>query len=120
MVWLSFPLRFDDRGHTAVVPYERHVRDMIEQLLFTTPGERVNRPDLGSGVMQLVFGAASPELASALEFTLQAALQKWLGDVITVDELEVSAEDSTLRITVGYVLLATNERRVDVVERVGS
>ena len=57
---------------------------MIEQMLFTNPGERVNRPDFGSGLMQLVFAPNSPELAAALEFTLQAALDRWLGDVIEV------------------------------------
>ena len=64
---------------------------MIEQLLFTNPGERVNRPDFGSGLLQLVFAPNSPELAAALQFTLQAALERWLGDVIEVRELEVTS-----------------------------
>jgi phage baseplate assembly protein W len=68
------------------------VRDLIDQLLFTNPGERVNRPDFGSGLLQLIFAPNSPELAAALQFTVQAALQQWLGDVIQVQALEVSSE----------------------------
>ena len=82
---------------------------MIEQLLFTRPGERVNRPDFGCGLLDLVFEPNSPELAAALQVSAEGALARWLGDVITVDELTVSAEDATLRIVVRYTLLASGE-----------
>jgi len=106
---IDFPFRFDRRGGTATADDEKHVRDMIEELLFTNPGERVNRPDLGSGVMQLVFAPNSPELAAALQFTMQAALQRWLGDLIEVQKLEVTSEDSTLNIEIQYALRRTNQ-----------
>jgi uncharacterized protein len=106
---IDFPFRFDRRGSTATANDEKHVRDMIEELLFTNPGERVNRPDFGSGVMQLVFAPNSPELAAALQFTVQAALQRWLGDLIEVQKLEVTSEDSTLNITVQYAVRRTNQ-----------
>jgi len=106
---IDFPFRFGRRGSTATANDEKHVRDMIEELLFTNPGERVNRPDFGSGVMQLVFAPNSPELAAALQFTVQAALQRWLGDLIEVQKLEVTSEDSTLNITVQYALRRTNQ-----------
>ena len=93
---IDYPFHFDSRGRTAATDDSDHVRDMIEQLLFTSPGERVNRPDFGSGLLQMVFAPNSPELAAALQFTLQAALQRWLGDVIEVRALEVSSEDSRL------------------------
>ena len=51
---------------------EDHVRDLIEQVLFTTPGERVNRPTFGSGLLQLVFAPNSDALAAATEMTVQA------------------------------------------------
>src|SRR5436853_6702050 len=95
---IDFPFHFDSLGRTATAGYDDHVRDMIEELLFTNPGERVNRPDLGSGVMQLVFAPNSPELAAALQFTMQAALQCWLGAWIEVQKLEGTSEDSTLDI----------------------
>jgi phage baseplate assembly protein W len=90
---------------------------MIEQLLFTNAGERVNRPDFGSGLLQLVFAPASPELAAALQFTVQAALQNWLGDVIDVAALEVTSVDSTLKVVVQYVMRRTGESRVETFER---
>jgi phage baseplate assembly protein W len=89
------------------------VRDLLEQLLYTSPGERVNRPDFGSGVMQLVFAPNSPELAAALQFTIQAALVRYLGDVIDVARLEVQSNDATLEIDLGYVIRATGEARSD-------
>ncbi|MBT2145766.1 MULTISPECIES: GPW/gp25 family protein [unclassified Rhodanobacter] len=110
---LDFPFHFDNRGRTAETGDDEHVRDMIEQLLFTSPGERVNRPDFGSGLLQLVFAPNSPELAAALQFTLQAALQRWLGDVIDVGTLEVSSEDSTLRVELSYTVRASGDTRSD-------
>lgn len=111
---VDFPFHVDGRGRTASTGYADHVRDMIEQLLFTTPGERVNRPDFGCGLLDLVFGPNSPELAAALQVAVAAALQRWLGDVISVEALEVTAEDTTLRVTARYLLIATGER-VDAV-----
>jgi len=114
---VDYPFHFDRLGRTATTGYDDHVRDMIEQLLFTNPGERVNRPDFGSGLLQLVFAPNSPELAAALQFTVQAALQRWLGDVIDVQSLEVISESSTLRITVEYVVRRTGETRTEIFTR---
>src|SRR5580765_4672442 len=107
---IDYPFRFDRRGSTATANDEKHVRDMIEELLFTNPGERVNRPDFGSGVMQLIFAPNSPELAAALQFSMQATLQRWLGDLIDLQALEVTSEDSTLSILIQYVVRRSNER----------
>ena len=110
---MDYPFHFDPRGRTAETGDDEHVRDMIEQLLFTSPGERVNRPDFGSGLLQLVFAPNSPELAAALQFTLQAALQRWLGDVIDVGKLEVSSEDASLRVDLSYTVRASGDTRSD-------
>ena len=75
---------------------DRHIRDLIEQLLFTNPGERVNRPEFGSGLGQLIFAPNSPELATAVQFLVQGALQQWLGDLIAVERVQVDAVDSAL------------------------
>lgn len=114
---IDYPFHFDRRGRTASTDDSDHVRDMIEQLLFTSPGERVNRPDFGSGLLQMVFAPNSPELAAALQFTLQAALNRWLGDVIEVRGLEVSSMDARLTVELSYVLRATGEARTDTFER---
>jgi uncharacterized protein len=99
---IDFPFHFDGRGRTAATSDDDHVRDMIEQVLLTAAGERVNRPDFGSGLLQMVFAPNSPEIAAALQFTTEAALQRWLGDVIELHSLQVESEDSTLRVTVQY------------------
>jgi phage baseplate assembly protein W len=117
---IDYPLHFDRRGRTATTGQDDHIRDMIEQLLFTNPGERVNRPEFGSGLLELVFAPNSPELAAALQFTMQAALQRWLGDVIEVESLEVESEESTLRVTVGYVVRRTGQRQTAVIQRPGA
>lgn len=73
-IHFDFPFHFDGRGRTALAGADDHIRDMIEQFLFTNPGERVNRPDYGSGVLQLIFAPNSPEVAAALQFAIQAGL----------------------------------------------
>ena len=108
---LDYPFRFDGRGRTAQADTEKHVRDMIEQILFTSPGERVNRPTFGSGVMQLLFAPNSDALASATQLTVQGALQQWLGDLILVESVDVENEDATLRVRVQYVVRRTQERQ---------
>lgn len=108
---IDFPLHFDGRGRTALTDEADHIRDMIEQLLFTNPGERVNRPDFGSGLLQLIFAPNSPELAATVQFTLQAAIQTWLGDVIELRDLTVAAVDSSLTIEARYAIRRTGEEQ---------
>jgi phage baseplate assembly protein W len=114
---LSYPFHFDSRGRTATTPTDDHIRAMLEQLLFTNSGERVNHPDFGSGIQQLIFGPNSPELAVALQYTLKAAVQRWLGDVIELQSLEVVSEDSTLSIFIQYLVRRTNEQQVTQLTR---
>ena len=115
---VAFPYALDARGQTATSSsYDTHVRDLIEQVLFTDPGERINHPDFGSGVMRLVFAAAGEELLASTRLLLQANLQRWLGDLITVEALELSLQESVLAITLRYVVLATGQRRQDRFER---
>lgn len=106
---VSFPLRFDPRGRTAECGDARHVREMIEQLLFTRQGERVMRPEFGSGLMHAVFGPNSPEIAAAIEFSTRAALQRYLGDIIEVTRLSATADDAVLQIEIDYTLRASGE-----------
>jgi phage baseplate assembly protein W len=104
---VAFPYDLDGQGHTATADWDDHIRQMLEQLLFTRPGERVNRPDFGCGLLDLVFGPNSPEVAAALTVTVSAAVQQWLGDVIALGSIDVSAQDSTLSVSLGYEVLAT-------------
>jgi uncharacterized protein len=106
---IDYPFHFDGFGRTAQASQNRHIRNMIEQFLFTSPGERVNRPDFGSGLLQMIFAPNSPELASALQFTIQAGLQRCLGDLVEIQALQVTSQDSTLRGDLQYVVRATGE-----------
>jgi hypothetical protein len=116
---IDFPFHFDNRGRTAATDDEDHIRDMIEQVLFTSPGERVNRPDFGSGLMQLVFAPNSEELATATQFLVQGALQQWLGDLILVERVEVESHDAELRVLIQYVIRRTQVRQVAEFKRGG-
>jgi hypothetical protein len=109
---LDYPYHFDGRRRTADTTDDEHVRDLIEQVLFTTPGERVNRPTFGSGVLQLIFAPNGDALASATQLTVQGALQQWLGDVIQVEAVEIENDDATLVVKVQYVVRRTQQRQV--------
>lgn len=108
---IDYPFHFDGRGRTAATDYDDHIRDMIEQVLFTAPGERVNRPNFGSGLMQLVFAPNSIEMAAATQFLVQGALQQWLGDLIEVESVNVESLDSTLRVQVHYIIRRNEQRQ---------
>jgi phage baseplate assembly protein W len=114
---VDYPIHVDHRGRTAEASDEDHIRDMIEQVLFTSPGERLNRPTFGSGVMQLVFAPNSDALAAATQIQVQSALQQWLGDLIEVSEVQVTNNDSTLNVLIRYVLRSTQEQRVTQFQR---
>ncbi len=114
---IDYPFHLDGRGRTAATGEDDHIRDMIEQFLFTEPGERVNRPDFGSGLLQMVFAPNSPELAAALQHVIQAGLQRWMGDLVNIHELKVTSQDATLRVDLSYVVNRTEEVRTDSFQR---
>src|SRR5262245_20834036 len=104
---VDFPFSFGSNGRTADTSQDDHIRDLIEQVLFTAPGERVNRPDFGSGLLRLVFAPNSSELAATTQYLVQGSLQQYLGDLIQVDAVDVASEDSTLRVSVRYLVRRT-------------
>ena len=111
MSQLDYPFHFDTRGRTAETFDDEHIRDLIEQVLFTAPGERVNRPTFGCGLMQLVFAPNSDALAATSQFLVQGALQQWLGDLIVVESVQVENDDSTLRVSIQYLTRRTQTRQ---------
>lgn len=112
MTNFGFPFRIDGRGRTAGADDETHVKQLVEQLLFTAPGERVNRPTFGTALRQMAFFPLSDETAAALQFMLQGALQQWLGDVIEVGAVVVRSVDASLQVTVQYVVRRNRQPRV--------
>jgi len=117
---LDFPFRFDTRGRSAETDDSSHVRDLIEQVLFTAPGERVNRPDFGCGLQRLVFAPNSDELAAATQFLAQGSLQQWLGDLIEVNEVQVESSDSILLVNIQYTLRRTQQQQTAQFTRGGT
>jgi phage baseplate assembly protein W len=120
MSQLDYPFHFDSRGRTAESADDAHIRDLIEQVLFTAPGERINRPSFGSGLMQLVFAPNSDTLAATTQFLVQGALQQWLGDLIVVEAVQVEANDGTLRVAIQYLIRRTQSRQTAQFSRAGS
>ena len=104
---VDHPFHVDGRGRTATSDGADHLRDLIEAVLFTAPGERVMRPDFGSGLLGLLFEPGGPELTGTVQFMVQSALARWLGNLISVDEVEVDQDDGVLTVEVRYVVLAT-------------
>ena len=104
---VAFPYGLDGRGRTATASYADHVEQMLLLLLLTRPGERVNQPTFGCGLLDQVFAPNSPEIAAALNVTIAAAISLWLHDVLAVTSLDVSSHDSQLTVNIGYIVLAT-------------
>ncbi len=110
---VGYPYGFDNRGRTTDADYRNHIRQLVQQLLFTVPGERVMRPTFGCGLKQLVFGPNGTEIGAASEMLVQASLQEWLGELIEVNSVEVETEDATLRVTIDYGIRASGEQQLE-------
>ena len=117
MTHVDYPYGFDPQGRTATTTWADHVRDLVEQTLFTSPGERVNRPDFGCGLLQLVFEPVGAELAAAVEATVFGSLQRWLGDVLELVSVEAETDESKVTVSIAYRLLRTGEQVVEQFER---
>ena len=104
---IAHPFHIDGRGRVAAASDADHLDQLVEQVLFTSPGERVNRPDFGCGLKAMVFAPAGEAAAAATQVLVKGALQKWLQDEIEVQEVAVEAIESRLVVTVVY------RRRID-------
>jgi phage baseplate assembly protein W len=116
---VGFPFHLDSRGRVASPQHEPHVRQLIEQLLFTVPGERVNRPRLGTGILELIFASTSGEQVTATEYLVQGALQQWLGELIELESVQVTAEDAVLTVQVKYKVRRSGTRETATFEQQG-
>jgi Bacteriophage baseplate protein W len=117
---LAFPYHVDRQGKTATADRDGHIRDLIEQVLFTSPGERVMHPDFGSGLASLVFEPNSGALATTTQMLVQGALQQHLGHLIAIQSVAVSNEDSALRVEVEYSVLSDQSTQSAVFVQPGS
>jgi phage baseplate assembly protein W len=117
MTDIAFPYCANVSGGTARSGLDDHIRQLIEQTLFTQPGERVNRPTFGTGVMQLVFAPNSDALATATQLLVQGALQQWLNELILLQSVSVESQDATLEVTVQYLVRRTQQQQAVTISR---
>ena len=108
---VNFPFRIDPGGRTAQTDYAAHIEQLMQQLIFTAPGERVNRPEFGSGVGRLVFAANSAELAAAIQYQLQGNLQQAFEGLVQIQAVTINADADLLAVDVQYLLVDANEPR---------
>lgn len=109
---VAFPFTIDRRGRTATADDGTYIRSLLEQVLFTAPGERVNRPTFGSGLNQLLFAPNDPSVVAAVQLAAESSVQVWLGDLLVLEKLQVEALDAVLLVEVTYRLLETAEVRM--------
>lgn len=111
---MRFPFHIGSRGCTATADSSEdlYVRDLLEQVLLTSPSERVNRPDFGSGLLGMVFAPGGDVLQAALQANVQAALQRFLSDVVMVQAVRVSVEESAVEVTVQYIVQRTQQQQL--------
>lgn len=112
--YLDYPFDVSGRGTPNTTTPDDHLRDLIIQVLFTNPGERVNLPEFGVGVQRLVFAPNSETLRTSIQFLITTSLQRWLGDRITVEQVNVSSEagaENAVTIEIVYVVKATQQRQ---------
>jgi phage baseplate assembly protein W len=112
-----FPLAIDSRGRTALASADEHAADLVEAVLFTSPGERVHRPDFGAGLGALVFAPADEALAGTVELQARSALERWLAGRIDVGDVRVELGEAALRVTVTWTLTATGATGAATFER---
>jgi phage baseplate assembly protein W len=109
--FLDYPFRVGAEGGAALTEADDHIRDLIEQVLLTSPGERVNMPEFGCGLRNLVFAGNSDMLRATTKFLITQNLRRWLGDALDVQTVDVTGDDETLRIDVVYLVRRTRERQ---------
>lgn len=114
---IASPYAIDGRGRTAASDPATQLRDMIESVLFTSPGERMMRQTFGCGLQRLVFAPNSDQLAATLQVLATTSLTQWLGDLIEVADVQIDNPGSTLSVSITYVVRSTNETADATFER---
>jgi uncharacterized protein len=99
----AFPYALDSTGQTARANPVDQVEQTLEQILFTSPGERVNRPDFGSTLRNLTFAARTTELTTAVEALVEGALRKWAGNTIQIRDVDVDVQQDKVAVTIHYI-----------------
>jgi uncharacterized protein len=117
MNYPNYPFHLNSRGRTQSTNSEEHIRQLIEQILFTIPGERVNRPSFGGGVHRLLFFPLSDDLVATTRSVISSSLNEYLSNLIIVEDIDVSFDDSKLIIDIQYVLREDQSKKKERFER---
>ena len=109
-----FPVEVDGALGTLrkEVDYPTYVQQLMKQVLLTSPGERIDRPDFGAGLRRQLFSPTSEASATLLQTVVFQSLDRWLGDLIRIDEVKTSFDDGRLDVQVVYTLKARGSREV--------
>ncbi len=106
---LTFPFQASDRGVASTSGRSEAIRQQLEQLLMTIPGERVNRPDFGCGIQRLVFAGADPETAASAEYLIATSIRRFMRDLVRLDAVRVTVDVTTLYVDILYTAVDTGE-----------
>jgi phage baseplate assembly protein W len=112
--FLGYPYSVNNQAIPATTDPDDHLQDLILELLFTNPGERVNLPQFGAGVQRLVFAPNSDALRASTQFLIMTNLNQWLGDRISVGQVDVSSDPATeeqVVITITYAVKQTQQQQ---------
>jgi uncharacterized protein len=107
---LDFPFGMSEQGGIRTTGPSDHIKDEIITVLLTAPGERVNQPEFGCGLKELVFASNSLMLSTMVDLKVEEALDRWLGDRIVADEINVQALEEQLQIEIVYTVNETGEQ----------
>ncbi len=113
----AYPFRIDPlSGQAAQSAYGTHVDQMIRQILLTSPGERIDLPQFGCGLRQLLFAPDSDALQATAQLLVMRSLKDWLSDQISVTQVSVTPgpgdDYSEILIQIQYVLIETQTQQV--------
>jgi len=89
---------------------DEHVRNMIISVLLTSPGERVNQPQFGCGLKDLVFSSNTPMLGSMIDFVVRAGIGRWMSDLISINEIDSDIQEEKIIVKITYTLKNTLEQ----------
>ncbi|RZN41689.1 MAG: baseplate protein [Methanophagales archaeon ANME-1-THS] len=106
----KFPVNVDTKGKIAMAQYEQDIKEAIWIILSTAKGERVMRPDFGSGIYDFVFAPISTATMGMIEASVREALTLWEPriELLTVNVSADRAEEGKLLISIDYRVRTTN------------
>lgn len=105
----SFPFRIDPAtGGVAVARDDEKLEQNLIHLLMTNVGERLMRRDYGGGLRQLVHDPINTALVAVVQHQLARAIGR-SEPRIMVQDIQVSHQEGTLRVSLRYVVRRTRQ-----------